>query len=111
MFFLNGVTIPLTVDIVALIIGMPNNGILVSVDSGLLQKEENNPIKAEFREIIDREVSTSTFIRHLIHFLFSNFLFCSPYYKISAKLLSYDDDLKIFGKHNWATALYSFLIT
>lgn len=110
MFLFNGDTIPFMVDAVALIIRMPNHGKIVSVDGGLLQKENVNYIKAEFREIVGQEVMVTTFIRHFIHFLFSNLLFSSPNYKISVKLLGYANDLNIFGEHNWDAALYNFLV-
>ncbi|KAI0530934.1 hypothetical protein KFK09_000482 [Dendrobium nobile] len=108
-FIIKGQSLEFTSDEVALLIGMPNRGIIFDVGSARSNGKTSNDIRHDI-ERMDNTTRMEDLVKGFVLYLLSNIFYPMMNFRISSSILEVIKNVDSFNKYNWPESIRGFLV-
>ncbi|KAI0514251.1 hypothetical protein KFK09_000786 [Dendrobium nobile] len=108
-FIIKGQTLKFTSEEVALLIGMPNRGIIFDSGSGRSSGKTTNDIRRDI-ERMDSSTPMDDLVNCFVLYLLSNIFYPMANFRIPLAILELLNNLDTFNQYNWPESIRSFLV-
>ncbi|PKU59632.1 hypothetical protein MA16_Dca027361 [Dendrobium catenatum] len=108
-FIIKGQSLEFTSDEVALLIGMPNRGIIFDVGNARSTRKTSNNIRHDI-ERMDNTTPMDDLVKGFLLYLLSNIFYPMTNFRIPSSILKVVKNVESFNKYNWPESIRSFLV-